>query len=92
MNKKLNENIASYWIESAEIDFHSMKSLFKSKNYVWSLFVGHLVIEKLLKALYIQKNNSQPFFTHDLLRLTSKMDLELTEKQKTALDTILHLT
>lgn len=65
-----------------------MKSLFKSKNYVWSLFVGHLVIEKLLKALYVQESNSQPYFTHDLLRLASDLDLEISRDQKNSLDTI----
>ena len=43
-----------YWTDSAEIDFKAMKNLFKSKDYVWALFLGHLVIEKLIKAVAVK--------------------------------------
>jgi len=43
-----------YWIKSAEHDFDTKKSLMKEKKYDWALFLCHLVIEKLLKALYIK--------------------------------------
>lgn len=45
------EKIISFWIKSSDNDFKTMKNLHKSKDYHWSLFIGHLVIEKLLKAL-----------------------------------------
>jgi HEPN domain-containing protein len=52
------DRIVTYWVESAEKDFKTMNDLFQTKNYSWSLFMGHLVIEKLLKALYVkQKRN-----------------------------------
>lgn len=49
-----------------------------------------MVIEKLLKVLYAKKNKVAPYApkSHDLLYLTQKMELELTEKQKILLDTI----
>lgn len=65
-----------------------MHSLFKSKNFTWSLFVGHLVIEKLIKALHVKKNHSNALFIHDLQRLTGKIPLEVTEEQKKTLNTI----
>jgi HEPN domain-containing protein len=33
----------------------AMGSMFKSGHYVWALFLGHLVLEKLLKAVYVKK-------------------------------------
>ncbi len=48
------ERIINYWIESAEKDFKTMMDLYTTNNNSWSLFMGHLVIEKLLKALYVK--------------------------------------
>lgn len=72
-----------YWVESSENDYDAMKNLYKSKNYNWCLFIGHLVIEKILKALYIKVNNdieSLPKI-HNLLLLSEKCKLKLNENQ-----------
>lgn len=47
------QELVEHWIESAEQDRVVMNHLFTGSHYVWCLFVGHLVIEKLLKAYYI---------------------------------------
>ena len=52
-------------------------SKFESKKYNWSLFAGHLIIEKLLKTLYIKTNNNYPPLIHNLLRLADKCHIEL---------------
>src|SRR5690606_4250194 len=80
--------IVSYWLESSDSDFRTMEHLFASKDYSWSLFLGHLVIEKLLKALYVQQAGKHALFTHDLLRLAKQCNLELTETQQDILDTL----
>ena len=54
-----------HWMESGERDFKTMNNLYKSKDYSWSLFVGHLVIEKLLKACYIKHNHQHPLMIHN---------------------------
>jgi len=59
-----------------------MNNLYKFGHYHWALFIGHLVIEKLLKAIYVKKLKQTPVFTHDLLRIAEKIGIELTEKQK----------
>ena len=48
--------------------------------------MGHLVIEKLLKAIYVKNGDDNPPRTHDLLRLAEKAKLETTEEQKDLLD------
>ncbi|MGD9159751.1 MAG: HEPN domain-containing protein [Desulfobacteraceae bacterium] len=65
-----------------------MIHLFEKGDYTWALFIGHLVLEKLLKALYIQNLSDTPPFIHDLLRLAENSHLSLTEYQKDILDTI----
>ncbi|MFW5721641.1 MAG: hypothetical protein ACOCWW_04590 [Bacteroidota bacterium] len=34
--------------------------MFKFKTFSWSLFIGHLMIEKLLKALYVNTKSDYP--------------------------------
>jgi HEPN domain-containing protein len=46
------------------------------------MFVGHLMIEKLLKSLYVKTNNEFPPFIHNLIRLAEKCDLDLNEEQR----------
>ena len=66
MNKQ--ESI-DFWLTSSEENFRSMNNMFKSREYMWSLFIGHLVIEKLLKAYYVKMVDSNVPRTHDLLKL-----------------------
>ena len=37
-----------YWVETAEHDLPVAESLFKNGHYDWCLFIGHLVLEKML--------------------------------------------
>jgi HEPN domain-containing protein len=82
------EELILYWRETSEQDFKTMINLFKSKDYHWSLFIGHLVIEKLMKAIYVKNTpfDSNPPKTHDLLVISEKAGLTTTEMQKDLLD------
>ncbi|MBU4486979.1 MAG: HEPN domain-containing protein [Candidatus Delongbacteria bacterium] len=75
------KDMVNHWVKSAEQDYTAMEHLFEKKDYSWSLFVGHLVIEKLLKAYFIKVKNEQPPLIHNLLRIAEKADLKLTESQ-----------
>lgn len=80
--------VIDYWISSSNQNFQTMENLLETKDYSWSLFIGHLVIEKLLKAIYIKKIQKHAIFTHDLLRLADKIELELNNEQMDWLDEI----
>ncbi len=80
--------IIKYWIDSSEVDYKAMKHLFEKGDYHWSLFMGHLVLEKLLKAYYVKSKDKQPPFIHNLTRIAILADIELTEKQFDILDTV----
>jgi len=47
MNVKEHVN---YWLDSAKNDLGAANQLFLSAKYDWCLFIGHLVVEKTLKA------------------------------------------
>lgn len=66
------DKLIKYWSDSSDEDFDTMITMYESKKFNWTLFVGHLMIEKLLKALYVKVNNDYPPFIHNLLRLAEK--------------------
>ncbi len=82
------DELIKFWIESSDRDCKTMQHLFEKKDYSWALFIGHLVIEKLLKAIYVQKIDIHPPYTHNLLRLAEKSEIEMTETQKDFLVTV----
>jgi HEPN domain-containing protein len=82
------DSLANYWRESSEQNYATMQNLIKTKEFSWALFLGHLVIEKLLKALYVRRLEKHPVFSHDLLRLANKIDVELPTSFEEWLDEI----
>ena len=80
--------IVKYWIDSSEVDFLAMDNLFKNKHFTWSLFIGHLVLEKLLKAYYVKNISPEVNRTHNLLQLAQKTGLKLCEEQQDLLDEV----
>ncbi len=78
-----------YWLQSANHDLETAESMYQSQKYDWCLFIGHLVLEKTLKAIYIDKHgNSIPPKLHNLVRLTELCNLELNEEQRLFLDKV----
>lgn len=86
--KPLNSKLISFWIESSDRDFKTMEDLHRTKNYNWALFMGHLVIEKLAKALFVKKVGDFPPMIHDLRRILEKSEVHLDADKIIILDTI----
>jgi HEPN domain-containing protein len=80
--------LINYWLDGSICDFKTISNLIKSKDYHWALFIGHLVIEKILKAIYVKKIDSTPPKIHNLVSLASKCELILDEKIIDNLDII----
>ena len=78
-----NINLMEYWQNSSDEDYNVMNVLYSNKKNSYSLFIGHLVIEKLLKGLYAKNNKENPYAikSHNLLALAEKCNLELTDEQ-----------
>ena len=87
--EKLNpKKIVKYWQKTAEHDYEVMLYLFKGKKYSESLFFGHIVLEKILKGLVVQKTKDQALYTHDLIKLESIVGLELSKDEMDLLDEV----
>lgn len=76
------EKLIQYWLESSDDDYETMVAMYQAKRYHWTLFVGHLMMEKLLKAYFVKVNEDSPPFMHNLLRLAEKSRIELDEETK----------
>jgi len=52
MNKEQfnKQKVIDYWIVNSTDDYDTMMAMFDTKRYSWSLFIGHLMIEKLLRG------------------------------------------
>lgn len=88
-NKKIDkEKLINYWIDSSDEDYETMIDMYNSKRYSWSLFIGHLMLEKLLKALYVNLKSDYPPYIHNLLRLAEKADIKVNNDIKKQLVTI----
>ncbi len=71
--------IIKYWETLAENDVAVMQHLFDSRDFNYCLYIGHLVLEKILKAHFVKANDDVPPRTHDLVKLASKSGIELTD-------------
>lgn len=81
MTVKDLKKIVKYWLEASEHDLKVATSLFRTGKYDYCLFLCHLMLEKMFKALAAKEMKDQPPFTHNLLFLAGKARLDLTKAQ-----------
>jgi len=76
-------------MKGAEDDLAAAESLFMAEKYNWCLFIAHLVLEKMLKAAFVLRNdNSVPPRTHNLVKLAELSSLEMTDEGLEFLDEV----
>ena len=85
MNKK--EQI-EYWIDTADHDLETAQTLYETGHYDWCLFIGHLVLEKALKAHWVNDNEEVPPKIHDLVRLANGLEVSVDDREKILYDTV----
>ena len=82
------QDIIDHWVESSDEDYKTMLDLFHTKNYSWALFIGHLVIEKLLKAYYVKIHENYPPMLHDLRRIGERAGIVFDNNKLIMVETI----
>jgi HEPN domain-containing protein len=70
---------AQEWLRQSSYDMKTAEAMFKSKRYIYAVFMCHLSIEKVLKGLYTQNLEDTPPKSHNLIFLIEKIKLELPE-------------
>lgn len=80
----MNKAIAN-WIKSSEYDIKTAEALYKSKRFVYVIFMCHLAVEKVLKAIVAHKMKKTPPKTHDLFYLVKLSLLDVPETYRPVL-------
>jgi HEPN domain-containing protein len=75
------DKIVEHWGKSSDDDYAAMLILYNARSYGWALFMGHIAIEKLLKAYYVKQHGTHAPFTHNLYRLAELGGLEVDEQR-----------
>jgi HEPN domain-containing protein len=57
------------WLSSSEYDIQTAQSLLRTRRYIYVIFMCHLAVEKLLKAIIAESAPSPPPRTHNLYQL-----------------------
>ena len=82
------EKVKDYWIVESEYDLKVAWDTFNAGNYSYALFFGHLVLEKILKAIYVDRKKEHAPFIHNLLKLAEISEISIDQAQKDALNEI----
>jgi len=80
------EKVVKHWMATSDEDYRTMLSLLTTKSNHWALFLGHISVEKLLKAYYVKLHGEHAPFTHNLYRLAELGNLDLDEEYSDWLD------
>jgi len=75
------EQIIEALVTKAESDAQTARELFITKHYDWALFIWHLAIEKVIKAILLQERKEIEY-THKLLALAGKTSVEISKLQE----------
>lgn len=82
--KKATQN----WLISMEYDLKTAESLFKDKRYIYVVFMCHLSIEKVFKAILSEIFQELPPYTHNLNRLLEMGNIILPDDYQSFINTI----
>ena len=66
-------------MDMVDYDIDTARQMFKTKRYVYVIFMCHLAIEKALKAIACEETNKFPPKTHDLILLTNLGKVEFPD-------------
>jgi len=73
------DKTVSYWFEGAKYDLGVANALFKTKKYPYVLFMSHLALEKLLKALVVKYRKAHAPFSHSLPYLAERAGITIPD-------------
>lgn len=77
----MNEAI-EYWLKSSQDELDTAKKLFNLKKYSHALFFLHLALEKIIKGVYLVNKNEAPPLIHDLVSLSEKAAISISNEEK----------
>lgn len=80
------KQIINRWLKGSKDAWDTAEKLMAAKKFDHSLFFIHLALEKIIKAVFIKKNNTFAPLIHNLAKLAETSGILLTPKQKSQLN------
>jgi HEPN domain-containing protein len=72
--------IAKNWVATSNYDIQTAAAMYKAGRYLYVVFMSHLAIEKMLKALLAHKYpENVPPKIHNLINLSQRAEIALPE-------------
>jgi HEPN domain-containing protein len=71
------------WIDDAEYDLESAKAMLDSGRYFFVVFICHLTVEKLLKAVIVERQAIEPPKIHNLIDLATRGAIAIPAEHRT---------
>lgn len=68
------------WIKQAKYDLETAGAMFETGRYIYTVFMCHLSVEKLLKGLYAVRLGKNPPKSHDLSYFAESLGLNPTKQ------------
>jgi HEPN domain-containing protein len=81
------DNIVN-WIKSSNYDIKTAEQMLKTGRYIYVLFMCHLSVEKILKALYEPVLGKIPPKTHNLIYLSNAINMKVPESHLKMLESL----
>jgi HEPN domain-containing protein len=70
------------WLDSAQYDMETAENMFQTGRYIYTIFMCHLALEKILKAKVEEVSEKTPPKTHDLEYLVGLAGLSPDEEME----------
>jgi HEPN domain-containing protein len=74
------------WVEDAAYDLQSAEAMFRSGRYFFVVFMCHLTVEKLLKAVIVENEGIEPPRIHSLVALEARAGVTAPSEHRALID------
>ena len=68
---------AANWIATSKYDLITAQKMYETGRYIYAVFMLHLCLEKMLKAMVVKRTRKEAPKTHDLIYLIKLTKIEL---------------
>jgi HEPN domain-containing protein len=80
------------WVKQAEYDLATAEAMFQTKRYVYVIFMCHLALEKMLKAVYTEVMEDYPPRIHSLDKLAQKAGVLFPDRMQESIGDLSELS
>jgi len=81
MDKRMLKATAN-WLAQVDYDIATAEHMLHAGRYIYVIFMSHMALEKVLKALVIEETQTLPPRTHNLIDLAQRAQVVLSQEQQ----------